>query len=83
MPQFVPVILDRQPLVQIGSTDAASLRAHGHDGSEALAREKVATGAGKYNSDRDDPCECCGDFFEHLLLLVKRLQDDEGICLSQ
>src|SRR5882762_5716258 len=53
--QFVPVILYRQPLVQIGGTDAPGLAAHRHDGSEALAREKVTAHAGKYNGDRDDP----------------------------
>ena len=57
VPQFVPVVLYRQPLVQIGSTDAPGLAAHRHDGGEALAREKVTANASKYNGDRDDPCK--------------------------
>src|SRR6266849_122709 len=50
--QFVPVILYRQPLVQIGGTDAPGLAAHRHDGGEALARKKVTANAGTYNGDR-------------------------------
>ena len=57
VPQFVLVVLYRQPLVQIDGTDAPSLAAHRHDRGETLAREKVTADAGKNNSDRDDPCK--------------------------
>src|SRR5467141_546596 len=47
VPEFVPLILHRQTLVQIGGADTPSLGAHGHNGSEALARKKVASSTGE------------------------------------
>ncbi len=82
VPQFVPVILHRQPLVQIGGADAPGLAAHGHDGGEALPREKVTARAGEQESDGDDPCKRRGDLFKHFLLRMKRLQDHQRAGLS-
>src|SRR5260370_28025747 len=75
VPQFVPLVLYRQPFVQIGGADAPGLDAHGHHRSETLAREKVSARAGEQKSDREYPRKCRGDLFQHFLLRMKRLQD--------
>ncbi len=79
--EFIPFILYRQTLVKVGSADAACLAAHGHDGSEALAREEVTSDARERNSDRDDPRKRRSNFFEHLFLCMKRLEDDKSVGL--
>src|SRR6202158_1435473 len=66
----------------MGGTDASGLAAHRHDGGEALAREKVTAHAGEQESDRDDPRKRRGDFFKHLLLRMKRLQDHQRAGFS-
>src|SRR5258708_32551817 len=65
--KFVPLVLYRQPFVQIGGADAPGLGAHGHDRSQTLAREKVSARAGEQKSGWDYPRKCRGDLFQHFL----------------
>ena len=68
--------------MQIGGADTSGLAAHGHDGSEALAREKVTAYAGEQESDGDHPRKRHGDFAKHFLLRMKRLQDHQRAGFS-
>src|SRR6266436_1478224 len=82
MPQLVLFVLDCQTFVKISGTDASGLAAHRHNRSEAFAGKKVAPEAGQQDGNRDNPGKRRGNFFQHLFLRMKRLQNDKGVGLS-
>src|SRR5260221_13030432 len=82
MSQFVFFVLDPKSPVERGRANTPRLRAHGDNGSEAFAREKIATDAGQQNRDRNYKGKCLREFFIYLLLRMQRLQDDQRVGLA-
>src|SRR5260370_2445107 len=80
--RFVFFVLARHSLGERGRANTPRLRAHGDNGSEAFAREKIAADAGQQNCDRNYKGECLREFFIHLFLRMQRLQDDQRVGLA-
>jgi len=77
--KLVATIFDGEAVVEIGGAYGASLRGHSTDGSEALARQKVAPDASKKQGNGNGPVEGMADVGKRFHLRMQRLQHDQCV----
>src|SRR4029077_12598336 len=72
--ELIALILHGKALVQIPGAYKSRFFAHGHNGSESFAREKIPADAGNYQRNRDHTQQRRAHVFEELAFTFERLQ---------
>src|SRR5258706_6700605 len=80
--EFVPRVLDRQALVQILRTDPSCLITHRYHWRKSLPGQEISANACEEYRNRNHPSERRAYLFQHFLLWMKRLQNDQRIGLA-
>jgi len=76
--EFIAGIGNFEAFAEAGGAHAASLGGHIGYRGEALSGEEIAAGAGKEQSDRDDPVKGVANVLHDFFLRMEGLQDHEG-----